>query len=87
MCWGNNQFGQLGIGNTTQQTSPVRVPGARNGRVRAWLMNETLMKQDLSFFEWVSRAYFMCADTLTHASASESLREKWGTNLCVWEWG
>ncbi len=36
MCWGDNQFGQLGIGNTTQQTSPVRVPGARGGRAQAW---------------------------------------------------
>ncbi len=27
-CWGNNDYGKLGIGSTTQQTSPVTVPGA-----------------------------------------------------------
>jgi alpha-tubulin suppressor-like RCC1 family protein len=26
-CWGNNAYGQLGIGNTTQQTSPAQVAG------------------------------------------------------------
>ncbi len=28
-CWGWNYNGQLGIGNTDYQTSPVVVPGAR----------------------------------------------------------
>ena len=27
-CWGNNVIGQLGIGSTEDQTSPVAVPGA-----------------------------------------------------------
>ncbi len=27
-CWGANFNGQLGIGNTVVQTSPVAVPGA-----------------------------------------------------------
>ncbi len=27
-CWGGNLFGQLGIGNTTEQWSPADVPGA-----------------------------------------------------------
>ncbi len=26
-CWGNNNYGQLGIGNKTDQTSPVALPG------------------------------------------------------------
>ncbi len=26
-CWGRNDNGQLGIGSTSQQTSPVAVPG------------------------------------------------------------
>ncbi len=26
-CWGWNRFGQLGIGSTVNQTSPVAVPG------------------------------------------------------------
>jgi alpha-tubulin suppressor-like RCC1 family protein len=26
-CWGYNGFGQLGIGSTADQTSPVSVPG------------------------------------------------------------
>jgi hypothetical protein len=36
MCWGNNGYGQLGIGSMTDQTSPVSVPGGRGGRVRGW---------------------------------------------------
>ncbi len=28
-CWGNNGFGQLGIGSNTNQASPVTVPGER----------------------------------------------------------
>jgi alpha-tubulin suppressor-like RCC1 family protein len=28
-CWGNNDFGQLGIGNNEQQTSFVAVSGRR----------------------------------------------------------
>ena len=31
-CWGWNFYGQLGIGSTTQQNSPVQVPGALAGR-------------------------------------------------------
>ncbi len=27
-CWGWNGYGQLGIGSTSNQTSPVAVPGA-----------------------------------------------------------
>ncbi len=27
-CWGSNGIGQLGIGSTSDQTSPVAVPGA-----------------------------------------------------------
>ncbi len=27
-CWGVNEYGQLGIGNTTDKWSPVDVPGA-----------------------------------------------------------
>ena len=27
-CWGRNGYGQLGIGSTTDQRSPVIVPGA-----------------------------------------------------------
>jgi hypothetical protein len=29
-CWGNNKTGELGIGNTTNQLSPVAVPGLSN---------------------------------------------------------
>jgi hypothetical protein len=36
MCWGLNYYGQLGIGSTDPQTSPVTVPGARRGIARAW---------------------------------------------------
>jgi hypothetical protein len=36
VCWGKNQFGQLGIGSTTQQTSPMRVEGASGGRWESW---------------------------------------------------
>jgi hypothetical protein len=28
MCWGRNDYGQLGIGSYEDRTSPVRVPGA-----------------------------------------------------------
>ncbi len=33
-CWGGNNYGQLGIGSTSQQNSPVTVSGAgrRGGR-------------------------------------------------------
>ena len=31
MCWGNNGNGQLGIGSTDSQTSPVAVPGVQEG--------------------------------------------------------
>ncbi len=27
-CWGDNRYGQLGIGRPLDQTSPVTVPGA-----------------------------------------------------------
>ncbi len=30
-CWGYNDYGQLGIGSTLQQTSPVSVLGAGDG--------------------------------------------------------
>jgi len=26
-CWGKNQYGQLGLGDTTQRTSPIQLPG------------------------------------------------------------
>jgi hypothetical protein len=35
-CWGNNAYGQLGIGSNEWQTSPVAVPGAGRERGVPW---------------------------------------------------
>jgi alpha-tubulin suppressor-like RCC1 family protein len=40
-CWGDNEFGQLGIGNKTNQSSPVAVPGITSAQQIAVLVNGT----------------------------------------------
>jgi alpha-tubulin suppressor-like RCC1 family protein len=32
-CWGNNEYGQLGTGNTSSAILPVRVSGLKTGNI------------------------------------------------------
>jgi alpha-tubulin suppressor-like RCC1 family protein len=55
-CWGSNAFGQLGLGNTTNRSSPVRVTalGASVSSVSAGNLHTCAVKTDGSVWCWGS---------------------------------
>ncbi|MFO0613388.1 MAG: hypothetical protein U0414_12405 [Polyangiaceae bacterium] len=51
-CWGNNGYGQLGIGNTTNQPTPQKVPGTGWDHVALGFYRASAHKSDGTIWKW-----------------------------------
>ncbi|MBF0207223.1 MAG: hypothetical protein HQK53_10080 [Oligoflexia bacterium] len=58
-CWGNNAYGQLGIGNTTNQYTPVSVSGLNNvSSICSGAQHSCALKNDNTLWCWGSNQYW-----------------------------
>lgn len=55
-AWGLNNYGQLGLNNRTQYSSPVQVPGTEWSKVASGSYGGTALKTDNTLWVWGDNA-------------------------------
>jgi alpha-tubulin suppressor-like RCC1 family protein len=65
-AWGNNSFGQLGDGTTTQRATPIEVPGLSGvGSVAGGGLHTLAVKRDGTVLAWGANGYGQLGDGTT----------------------
>jgi alpha-tubulin suppressor-like RCC1 family protein len=82
-CWGNNDYGQLGDGTTTQRTSPVKLASPTNvTQISAGKYHTCALRSDGTVYCWGQNSAGELGDgTLTDRSSPVQVQASPGVNL------